>query len=72
LVLYTSMPIEMVIEGIDKKYEFKEIEIDGVKLIIEPISMNQGKIVQLLSSNPQDFLNPNFSPGKIITFTLNN
>lgn len=72
MVLYTSMPIEMVIEGIDKKYEFKEIEIDGVKLIIEPISMNQGKIVQLLSSNPQDFLNPNFSPGKIITFTLNN
>ena len=65
------MPIEMVIEGIEKKYEFKEIEIDGVKLIIEPINVNQGKIVQLLSTDPQDFLNPNFSPGKIITFSLN-
>lgn len=65
------MPIEMVIEGMDKKYDFKEIEIDGVKLVIEPININQGKIVQLLSSNPQDFLNPNFSPGKIITFSVN-
>jgi len=65
------MPLEMVLEGMDKKYEFKEIEIDGVKLVIEPISINQGKIVQLLSSNPQDFLNPNFSPGKIVTFSIN-
>jgi len=70
LLLYTPIPIETVIDGIDKNYEFKEIEINGVKLIIEPISINQGKIVQLISTNPQDYLNPNFSPGKIITFTV--
>ncbi|HQA60215.1 MAG TPA: YlzJ-like family protein [Tepidanaerobacteraceae bacterium] len=71
LILYTSMPIELVIEGMDKKYEFKEIEIEAVKLIIEPISVNQGKIVKLISTDPQDYLNPNLSPGKIITFALN-
>ncbi|HHY42264.1 MAG TPA: hypothetical protein GX514_05390 [Thermoanaerobacterales bacterium] len=71
MVLYTSMPIELVMEGIDRKYEFKEVEIEGVKLIIEPIGINQGKIVKLLSTNPQDFLNPNFSPGKIINFSAN-
>ncbi len=65
------MPIEMVLEGMDKKYEYKEIEIGGVKLVIEPIGVNQGKIVQLLSTNPQDFLNPNFAPGKIINFSAN-
>ncbi|MGB4450265.1 MAG: YlzJ-like family protein [Tepidanaerobacteraceae bacterium] len=33
--------------------------------------MNQGKIVKLISTDPQDYLNPNLSPGKIITFALN-
>lgn len=71
MILYTSMPLEIVLEGMDKTYEYKEIDVGGVKLVVEPMGINQGKIVRLLSSNPQDFLNPNFSPGKIITFSLN-
>jgi len=70
LLLYTPVPIEIVLEGHDKQYEFKEIEIDGVKLIVEPIGVNQCKIVQLISTDPNHFLNPNYSPGKIINFTL--
>jgi len=65
------MPIELVIDGIDRKYEFKEIEVDGVKLIVEPVSVNQGKIIRLISTDPQVFLNPKFSPGNIITFSFN-
>ncbi|HHY71057.1 MAG TPA: hypothetical protein GX519_05280 [Thermoanaerobacterales bacterium] len=70
MLLYTSMPLEIVLEGMDKKYEYKEINVDGVKLVVESVGINQSKIVRLLSSNPQDFLNPNFSPGKIITFSF--
>lgn len=64
------MPLEIVLEGMDKKYEYKEIITNGIKLIIEPTGINQGKIVRLLSSDPQDYLNPNFSPGRIITFSI--
>ncbi|NLU09586.1 MAG: hypothetical protein GXW90_01325 [Tepidanaerobacter acetatoxydans] len=70
MLLYTTMPLEIVLDGIYKKREYKEIDTNGVKLIVECIGINQGKIVRLLSSNPQDFLNPNFFPGKIITFSL--
>jgi hypothetical protein len=69
LLLYTLMPLETVLEGIDKKYEYKEIDVDGVTLVVESVGINQGKIVRLLSSDPQDYLNPSFSPGKIITFS---
>ncbi|MDD4570452.1 MAG: YlzJ-like family protein [Tepidanaerobacteraceae bacterium] len=68
MVLYTSVPLEVVLEGIEKKHEYQEIEIHGIKLVMEPTGMNQAKIVRVISSNPQDFLNTNFSPGKIITF----
>ncbi|WP_213974656.1 YlzJ-like family protein [Tepidanaerobacter acetatoxydans] len=70
MLLYTTMPLEIVLDGIYKEHEYKEIDTNGVKLIVECIGINQGKIVRLLSSNPQDFLNPNFFPGKIITFSL--
>lgn len=69
MVLYTSMPLEIVLDGIDKKYEYQEVQVNGIKLVIEPIGLNQGKIVRMISSNPQDFLNTNYSPGKIITFS---
>ena len=47
------MPIEMVLEGMDKKYEYKEIEIGG-KASYRTHWSKSGKIVQL-SVNPQDF-----------------
>ncbi|WP_422445706.1 YlzJ-like family protein [Thermoanaerobacterium sp. DL9XJH110] len=70
MLLYTTMPVELVLEGMDKKYEFREIEIDNVKLLIEPIDINMGRIVRVFSTNPQDYLNPNFFPGRIIHFKI--
>ena len=46
MVLYTSMPLEIVLDGIDKKYEYQEVQVNGIKLVIEPIGLNQGKIVR--------------------------
>ncbi|MBZ4669515.1 MAG: hypothetical protein JG775_2670, partial [Defluviitaleaceae bacterium] len=40
MLLYTAMPLELVLDGIDRKYNFKEIDVDGIKLIIEPIDIN--------------------------------
>jgi hypothetical protein len=70
MLLYTAMPLELVLDGIDRKYNFKEIDVDGIKLIIEPIDINHGKIVRLISTNPQDYLNSELSPGKIIEFKI--
>jgi len=70
MILYTAMPLELVLDGMDKSYNFKEIERDNIKLIIEPIDISRGRIVRIISTNPQDFLNPDYSPGTIVDFKL--
>ena len=66
MLLYTPVPIEQVLEGIDKKYDHREIDIDGIKLLVEPLDLNQAKVVRIISSNPRDYLNPNIAPGSIL------
>lgn len=69
MIMYTSMPLEWVFEGYDQfNPTYTEIVYDGVQMLIEPTGSFQGKIVRLLSCNPQDYLNPNYSPGTIIHF----
>lgn len=70
MLLYTAMPLELVLEGLDKTYEYKEIEINNIKVLIEPLEANKGKIVRIISPNPQDYLNTNLSPGNIINFKI--
>ncbi len=70
MILYTALPLELILEGYEEfspKYE--EIKKDGQLLLIEPISFNRGKIVRLISSNPQDYMNPSLQPGEIIGIT---
>ncbi|MGI6485217.1 MAG: hypothetical protein GX759_07320 [Thermoanaerobacterales bacterium] len=66
MILYTLMPREVIFDGFDKQHEYKEVEVDGIKLLIEPLELNKAKIVRMISTDPQDYLNPNLSPGKII------
>lgn len=69
MIIYTCMPLELVFDGYEQfapKYE--EINYNGVQMVIEPCGSFQGKVVRLISSNPQDYLNPNYSPGAVIHF----
>jgi hypothetical protein len=69
MIIYTSMPLELVYEGYENfNPQYEEIVHNGVSMVIEPSGAYQGKIVRLLSSNPQDFLNPSHSPGSVIHF----
>ena len=67
MIIYTPLPIEQVLEGnSDFSPDYKEIEKDGCILLIEPISFSEGRIVRLISSNPQEYLKPTLQPGEII------
>ncbi|MCG0276228.1 MAG: YlzJ-like family protein [Thermosediminibacteraceae bacterium] len=68
MILYTALPLEVVLEGIDRKYDFREIEINNVKILVEPLDIDKGKIVSVISSNPLVYLNPKLYPGNIIKF----
>jgi hypothetical protein len=69
MIIYTSMPLELVYEGYENfKPQYEEIEHNGVSMVIEPSGPYQGKIVRLLSCNPQHYLDPSYSPGSMIHF----
>lgn len=63
MLLWTVMPEETVLEGYDRPRHYQQIFSDGRKLIVERGEDGIAKVVQLLSSNPQDFLMPEFFPG---------
>ncbi|HHY36501.1 MAG TPA: hypothetical protein GX518_02285 [Firmicutes bacterium] len=69
MILYTTMPLETVYQGLeDMRPSYLEVELAGTTVVIEPISLEQGKIVRLLSTDPKDYLNPNLQPGRVINF----
>ena len=60
MMLYTIMPLEMVLEGNDDvNVTYKEIPLpDGDILMVEPTGLNTARVVRLISSNPSHYLNP--------------
>ena len=66
MILYTVIPIETVLEGLSEERSFVDVQIGNVTLVIEPISLDEAIIVRMISTNPYDYLNPSFSPGRSI------
>ena len=66
MILYTVIPIETVLEGLSEERSFVDVQIGNVTLVIEPISLDEAIIVRMISTNPYDYLNPSFFPGRSI------
>lgn len=66
MIHYTILPMDLIFEEEEDIPEQKVIEMDGVSLIVEPTSETEYKVVQLLSTDPQHFLNNNYQPGQMI------
>ena len=73
MIIYSVMPMEAIMRNMDAlEYNYMETEVDGVKMLVEhSASSAEAKIVRLLSPNPQDYLNPRYSPGQTIYFRPN-
>ena len=67
MLLWTIMPEETVLEGIDQLPRCQYKHYMGKDVMVEPRENGKGIIVQLLSTDPNDFMNQLFSPGKEIT-----
>lgn len=67
MIHYTVLPNEMVFEDEDEpKSNERVVDIDGVQLIVQPQSDMEYKIVQLISSDPMQFMNPRYQPGNTV------
>jgi hypothetical protein len=64
---YTILPLEAVMDGIEEmKSTSMEVMINGITMQVQPLNASQASIVRIISPNPQDYLNPLYSPGRVI------
>jgi len=66
VILYTVLPIETVLEGLEQDRDFFDIQLEGLTLTVEPVSLEEAVIVRVISTDPRHYLNPQFSPGRRI------
>ncbi|TVY10599.1 YlzJ-like family protein [Paenibacillus cremeus] len=68
MIHYSILPYETVMQGVEDVETPVEIVINGVTMQVQQINPHQATIVRLLSCNPQDYLNPQYAPGRLIEF----
>lgn len=66
MLLWTIMPEEIVLDGVDKTRTLQKCSYLGKNIIVEKDENNRRVIVQLLSTDPFDYLKKELSPGNEI------
>jgi len=68
LILYTPMQLELVLAGfeqLDRSSE-REVTVNGVPAIVKDVGGGKLELVQILSTNPMDFLRSELYPGAMV------
>ncbi|PWW06456.1 YlzJ-like protein [Paenibacillus cellulosilyticus] len=70
MTLYTSMPLELVLAGMnDEREPLIELEQDGALMQLAPLAPGIGKLVRLVHAPLDHYLNPRFQPGAYIVYS---
>ena len=64
MVLYTPMSMDEIYPAPPSKQRIASYQ--GKTIIIEQTEHHQEQILQLISTDPNDYLQPNFMPGTVI------
>lgn len=70
MLVYSVMPPQWTLEGFGENYKRIQETIDGVTVELEPAGENAVRIARVISTNPQDYLNPNLQPGRLLSYTI--
>lgn len=69
MVLYTPIPPELIWETeSNETMTLQEVDHQGVTLLVQPLGMNTGRIVQIKSTDPYVDLKQEYQPGRTISF----
>lgn len=69
MVLYTPIPLELVLEGTEPVRRYREAVVCGVAVLVEETVPGRGRVVRLLSTDPFDYLMPGLAPGTEVNFS---
>lgn len=69
MILYTPMQLELVVEGLENMSApaAREVIIDGIPMLVEDTGSCQARVVKLLSTDPNHYLNTQYTPGSFIS-----
>ncbi|MGG4034548.1 YlzJ-like family protein [Paenibacillus cisolokensis] len=69
MTLHTTMPLELVLDGVNGPGRpTMQVKAGGLLLEVEPVAPGVGRIVRLLDCELSDYLKPELSPGSIIAY----
>ncbi|MBC7344461.1 MAG: YlzJ-like family protein [Clostridia bacterium] len=63
MLLYTPLPLELVLQGIENQPRYAEIKLGRLLVTVEEMGFNRARIISITSTNPADYLDPRFQPG---------
>jgi hypothetical protein len=71
MILYTIFPEEVIFaeaEPENRSFEADPVEIEqgGIRLMVRPHPGGRMEVVRVISTDPQDFMNPKWQPGMIL------
>lgn len=71
-MFYTIVPEDQLLEGWEDAVPVSfDVPFHSGLMEVEPIDMFSGKIVRIISSNPQDYLDPQYQPGSLFNWREN-
>ena len=69
MILYTPMPYEAIYAEEQGERKLQQVNIQGVPVMVE-MKEDEAEIVQVMSTNPMDFLNQELAQGKRLKLHL--
>ncbi|HHT05728.1 MAG TPA: hypothetical protein GXZ97_05615 [Hydrogenispora sp.] len=69
MLFYSIYPLAVVLaeeEGMEKPEQWRELEVEGKKVLVTVNNRGEQVIARLLSTDPADYLDPRWTPGNVI------
>jgi hypothetical protein len=68
MTIYSIFPVETIFEGWEESppARTENIVLNGLNMQVEIINFHQAKVVRLNSTEPNDYLKPEWQPGRVI------
>jgi hypothetical protein len=71
MILYTIFPEEVIFAEAETENQYPEappveIEKNGVRLMVRTLAGGRAEVIRVISTDPQDFMNPEWQPGMIL------
>ncbi len=69
-LLWTVLPMELVLDGWEMPRAYEEAVVAGVPVVVERLAPDESRVVRLLSTAPADYLRPELQPGVTVKYKL--